>query len=153
MPNAKCMPSHPHTQVTAKCITPRQSTCTHACSVHPIKVRLHNLGPSLTLVWTMWGLCALAALTVWKMSTAPSTLTLSISLIQVMNTPLRDMPSLKAKRKAFSTRKHNSTIRNTYYSATVYLIMPNTTLTDRNHMPACMYMLLQLQIAVSLYCI
>ena len=101
----------------------------------------------------MWGLCALAALTVWKMSTPPSTLTLSISLIQVMNTPLRDMPSLKAKRKAFSTRKHNSTIRNTYYSATVYLIMPNTTLTDRNHMPACMYMLLQLQIAVSLNCI
>ena len=43
----------------------------------------------------MWGLCALAPLTVWKMSTPPSTLTLSISVIQVMNTPLRDMPSLK----------------------------------------------------------
>ena len=49
----------------------------------------------LTLVLTMNGLCALAALTVWKMSTPPSTLTLSISVIQVMNTPLRDMPSLK----------------------------------------------------------
>ena len=43
----------------------------------------------------MCGLCALAALTVWKMSTPPSTLTLSISDIQVMNTPLRDMPSLE----------------------------------------------------------
>ena len=49
----------------------------------------------LKLVLTMCGLCALAALTVWKMSTPPSTLTLSISVIQVMNTPLRDMPSLK----------------------------------------------------------
>ena len=43
----------------------------------------------------MCGLCVLAALTVWKMSTPPSTLILSISVIQVMNTPLRDMPSLK----------------------------------------------------------
>ena len=43
----------------------------------------------------MYGLCVLAALTVWKTSSAPSTLTLSISDIQVMNTPLRDIPSLK----------------------------------------------------------
>ena len=32
------------------------------------------------------------------MSTPPSTLTLSISVIQVMNTPLRDIPSLKERR-------------------------------------------------------
>ena len=43
----------------------------------------------------MYGLCVLAALTVWKTSSAPSALTLSISDIQVMNTPLRDIPSLK----------------------------------------------------------
>ena len=49
----------------------------------------------LTLVKTMYGLCALAVLTVWKMSTAPSNLTLSISDIQVMKTPVRDMPSLR----------------------------------------------------------
>ena len=47
----------------------------------------------------MCGLCALAALTVWKISTPPSTLILSISVIQVMNTPLRDMPSLKGLSK------------------------------------------------------
>ena len=47
----------------------------------------------------MCGLYALAALTVWKMSTPLSTLILSNSVIQVMNTPLRDMPSLKRLNK------------------------------------------------------
>ena len=52
----------------------------------------------LTLVYTMCGLCARAAFTVWKMSIPPSNLTLSISDMQVMNTPLRDMPSLEEGR-------------------------------------------------------
>ena len=47
----------------------------------------------------MCGLCALAVLTVWKMSTPPSTLTLSISDMQVMNTPVRDIPSLEGRRQ------------------------------------------------------
>ena len=38
---------------------------------------------------------SLAALTVWKMSAPHSTLILAISVIQVMNTPLRDMLSLE----------------------------------------------------------
>ena len=37
------------------------------------------------------------ALMVWKMSTSPSTLTLSTSHIAAMNTPVRDMPSLTKK--------------------------------------------------------
>ena len=44
----------------------------------------------------------------------------------------------RQKRKAFTTHKHNSTIHDTYYSATVYSIMPNTTLTERGRMPSCM---------------
>ena len=44
----------------------------------------------------VWSLCP-CALTVWKMSTPPSTLILSVSIIQVMNTPLRDLLSLLAQ--------------------------------------------------------
>ena len=58
----------------------------------------------------MCGLCALAALTVWKMSTPPSTFTLAISVIQVMNTPLRDMPSLESAIISYGYQRYCKTI-------------------------------------------
>ena len=48
----------------------------------------------LTTVETMFGLAVRAAFTVWKMSISPSTLTLSISDMTVMKTPVLDIPSL-----------------------------------------------------------
>ena len=72
---------------------PNHSACSLDC-VAPPPSSPPLPSPLLTGVDTMWGLSERAALTVWKMSTSPCTLTLSTSAMVVMNTPVRDMPSL-----------------------------------------------------------
>lgn len=49
---------------------------------------------SLTSVWTVAGLWVRSILTVWKMSTTPSYLIRSSTMLRVMNTPVRPTPAL-----------------------------------------------------------
>ena len=56
------------------------------------------------------------ALMVWKMSTSPSTLTLSTSHIAAMNTPVRDMPSLTKEESAQQSAQLYPSISNIIYN-------------------------------------
>lgn len=56
-----------------------------------------------TSVCTMAGLCVLSILTVWKMSTTPSYLILSRTILRVMKTPVLPTPALVRERHADKT--------------------------------------------------
>lgn len=51
-----------------------------------------------TSVCTMAGLCVLNILTVWNISTTPSYLILSNTMLRVINTPVRPTPALKGQK-------------------------------------------------------
>lgn len=53
----------------------------------------------LTSVCTIAGRCVLSILTVWKISTTPSYLILSNTILRVMNTPVLPTPALLQKHK------------------------------------------------------
>lgn len=52
-------------------------------------------GKVLTSVCTMWGLCSLRLLTVWKTSRMPSAFTLSRTVLSAQKVPVRPAPALK----------------------------------------------------------
>lgn len=58
----------------------------------------------LTSVCTIAGLCVLSIFTVWKMSTTPSYLIRSKTMLRVMKTPVRPTPAL-SKEKAQSSQR------------------------------------------------
>lgn len=60
----------------------------------PFPLPLYIKTVFLTSVCTMAGRCVLNILTVWKISTTPSYLILSNTMLRVMNTPVLPTPAL-----------------------------------------------------------
>ena len=129
----------------------------HACLVQAIKVVLHTIsGHTHAGVDHMGSLCSCCLDCLEDVNSSFNFDPLNFTHTSDEHTTARHAITEGKREKHF---QHTSTTaKYTAAQYTIHIILQQCiqillTLTDRCHMPACMYILLQLQIAASAYCI